>query len=91
MFGIFTIIMLFDQLSAIFDNTPYIDAIQNRRGIRKPKMECLEQVFGEPFSWRWFLPFRLPEKVFKEFKRIREDYLEMELSNNDSYLSQKDA
>lgn len=31
-FGLFTIIMLFDQLSAIFDNTPGIDAMQHRKG-----------------------------------------------------------
>lgn len=31
-FGMFTIIMTFDQIGAIFDNTPYIDSIQGKRG-----------------------------------------------------------
>jgi len=31
-FGLFVIIMLFDQIQAIFENTPGIDALQNRTG-----------------------------------------------------------
>ena len=33
-FGLFTCIMFFDQISAIFENTPGIDAMQNKRGER---------------------------------------------------------
>jgi hypothetical protein len=30
--GLFVTIMMFDQISAIFENTPGIDALQNRKG-----------------------------------------------------------
>lgn len=31
-FALFIIIMIYDQITAIFDNTPQIDQLQNRRG-----------------------------------------------------------
>lgn len=72
LFGLFTIIMLFDQFQAIFDNTPYIDALKNIRGASRSKMESLVQVFGEPFSFRWFLPFPPTTQMKQEFLRLRE-------------------
>jgi len=79
-FGLFTIIMMFDQLSAIFDNTPGIDAIQQRRGVRKPRYQSLIDVFGERFSWRWFLPLNLPAKMRQDF--------EMELKRSQQHQQQ---
>jgi len=66
-FGLFTIIMMFDQFSAIFDNTPGIDAMQNRKGETKPKMQALTDVFGEKLSWRWLVPFGLTKKMLQDF------------------------
>lgn len=65
--------MLCDQFGAIFDNTPYIDSLQGKKGtkvkrgliadseslillLQRTKMESLVEVFGENFSYRWFLP-----------------------------------
>lgn len=60
-FGLFVIIMLFDQLTAIFENTPGIDALQQKKGIKKgSKYQALKEVFGEAFNWKWFLPLNLP-------------------------------
>jgi len=67
-FGLFVIIMMFDQFSAIFDNTPGIDALQNRHGIKRGKYESLRDVFGEPFGWRWFFPLELTPKMRLDFE-----------------------
>jgi len=67
-FGLFVIIMMFDQFSAIFDNTPGIDAMQNRHGIKRGKYESLRDVFGEAFSWRWFFPLDLTPKMRLDFE-----------------------
>ena len=56
-FALFTCIMFFDQIGSIFDNTPYIDMIQGKKGVKRGKMELLNEVFGEPLSWRWLIPF----------------------------------
>jgi len=66
-FGLFVGIMMFDQISAIFDNTPGIDALQNKHGQKRSKYSSLKDVFGEPFSWRWFIPFNLPPKIREDF------------------------
>jgi len=66
-FGLFVIIMMFDQFSAIFDNTPGIDAMQHRRGVARGKYESLRDVFGEAFSWRWFFPLALTPKMRIDF------------------------
>ena len=62
LFGLFTFIMLFDQLSAIFENTPYIMKLKGRKGAKKTKYECLQLVFGEPLHLRWFFPTPLTPK-----------------------------
>jgi len=67
-FGLFVIIMMFDQFSAIFDNTPGIDAMQHRKGVQRGKYESLRDVFGESFSWRWFFPLDLPQKMRIDFE-----------------------
>jgi len=66
-FGLFVIIMMFDQFSAIFDNTPAIDAMQNRHGVRRGKYESLRDVFGEAFSWKWFFPLQMSPKIRLDF------------------------
>lgn len=78
-FGLFTSIMFFDQLSAIFENTPGIDAMQNKKGEQKPKYEAVKDVFGEGFGIRWFLPTDLPAAgkpllVMGLFGRLRSMY-----------------
>jgi palmitoyltransferase len=68
-FGLFCAIMLWDQLSAIFENTPGIDALQNRKGASRGRYESLKEVFGEPLCWRWWLPLNLPASMKDDFER----------------------
>jgi len=68
-FGLFVIIMMFDQFSAIFDNTPGIDQLQHRKGEKRGRYEGLVDVFGEPFSWRWLMPMDLHPKMMLDFER----------------------
>jgi hypothetical protein len=67
-FGLFCAIMLFDQLSAIFENTPGIDALQNKKGVARGKYESLKEVFGEPFNYKWWLPLNLPSRMYQDFE-----------------------
>ena len=67
-FGLFCLIMMFDQLTAILDNTPGIDALQNRQGVKRGRYDSLKAVFGEGVSIRWLLPLRLPKRVEQEFE-----------------------
>ena len=66
-FGLFCVIMMADQLTAILDNTPGIDALQHRPGQRKGRYDALQAVFGEPLSLRWLLPLGLPASVRRDF------------------------
>jgi hypothetical protein len=66
-FGLFTLIMMFDQFSAIFENTPGIDALQNKKGERRGRYDSLIAVFGEPLSLRWLLPFHFTPLLANEF------------------------
>jgi palmitoyltransferase len=68
-FGLFVIIMMCDQFSAIFENTPGIDQLQNRKGEKRGRYESLIDVFGEPFGWKWLLPLDLAPKMFLDFER----------------------
>lgn len=54
--------MLWDQITAIFENTPGIDQLQNKKGVKQGKYDSLKEVFGEAFTWTWFLPINLPQK-----------------------------
>jgi len=67
-FGLFVCIMMFDQFSAIFDNTPGVDALQNKHGPKRSRYQSLKEVFGEPFSWRWFLPLSIPKQIHEDFQ-----------------------
>jgi palmitoyltransferase ZDHHC3/7/25 len=68
LFGLFVSIMLFDQLSAIYENTPGIDMMQNRKGKKQSFMVSLRNVFGESLSWRWFFPLDMPARTFEMLK-----------------------
>jgi ABC-type microcin C transport system permease subunit YejB len=72
LFGMFTVIMLVEQIQAIFENVSYIDSLKNVKGNQRTRMEGLEQVFGEPFSYRWFLPVPITVRLLAEFKRFGE-------------------
>lgn len=67
-FGLFVLIMTFDQLTAIFDNTPGIDALQHKPGVKKGRYQSLVDVFGERISWRWLLPLGLTPTILAEFR-----------------------
>lgn len=66
-FGLFCLIMLWDQVSAILENTPGIDAMQNRKGEARAWYVSLQEVFGERLCWRWWLPVDLPPSVRLDF------------------------
>jgi len=83
-FGLFTIIMVCDQFSAVLDNTPAIDALQNKKGEPKPRMQAIIDVFGERFGWRWFCPFRVSKKLQQDFER------ELQLSEDNQRLLYKE-
>lgn len=57
-FGLFTAIMLCDQVSNISSNTTGIDALQGygNSGAARPFKESLREVFGRRLSVHWFLP-----------------------------------
>ena len=74
LFGLFTFIMLFDQLSAIFSNTPYIDQIKGKKGAKKQKYQCLVDVFGEPFSISWFFPTPLTKQMKENWRIMSNHY-----------------
>ena len=67
-FGLFCAIMMADQLNAIFDNTPGIDALQGKKGERRGRYSSLCTVMGERIGWRWLLPVACPEQLRREFE-----------------------
>ncbi|SOV20718.1 palmitoyltransferase,putative [Plasmodium sp. DRC-Itaito] len=64
LFGMFSMIMLVDQYCAIKTNTTGIEVLKNIKGEEKPFQESLIEVFGQPFSYLWFLPVN--KKIKKE-------------------------
>lgn len=68
LFGIFTTLMLYDQLSVIFENTTYIDKL---KGVVKEKTrnarESLEFTFGEPLGPYALLPKSPTQQLLKDF------------------------
>ena len=91
-FGLFCSIMLWDQLSAIFDNTPGIDALQDRHGdSSQGKYALLQEVFGEPLCWRWWLPLALPPKVAADFSAELEQLEDPLLEQMQNEHEQQDA
>ena len=67
-FGLFCAIMMADQLNAIFDNTPGIDALQGKKGERRGRYNSLCTVMGERIGWRWFVPVACHEQLRREFE-----------------------
>lgn len=63
LFGLFVLVILCDQLGAIFDNTPGIDALQGKVGKKQSKMVNLRGVMGSSLGLHWFLPTALPTNV----------------------------
>ncbi|ESS30531.1 DHHC zinc finger domain-containing protein [Toxoplasma gondii VEG] len=55
-FGLFTLIMFFDQLSAIRANTTGIEILKRETQETRPLSSSLVDVCGAAPSWRWFLP-----------------------------------
>lgn len=74
LFGLFTFIMLFDQITAILANTPYIDQIKGKRGAKKNRYQCLMDVFGEPFSVSWFFPTPLTQQMYENWEAMSNHY-----------------
>uniref|UniRef100_A0A6U3ANU8 Palmitoyltransferase n=2 Tax=Lotharella globosa TaxID=91324 RepID=A0A6U3ANU8_9EUKA len=70
LFVLFTGCMGADQFEAISKNTPYIDRLQGKRGKARPLLENLRDVFGEPFSWKWFLPLPPPQQQRQQFNKM---------------------
>jgi palmitoyltransferase len=64
-FGLFVLIMLFDQFSAIFDSNAE-EGKPNKQ--KRTRYQCLKDVFGEGLSWRWLLPLAMTKKVFEDFE-----------------------
>ncbi|CEO96206.1 Palmitoyltransferase [Plasmodiophora brassicae] len=83
LFGCFVSVMLWDQLSAIFENTPYIDKLQGIKGntTHLGRMALLTEVFGERLSWRWFVPVSLPRRVQDDFYNTCDAYSQGRLDN----------
>jgi hypothetical protein len=61
-FGLFVLIMLFDQISAIWEGESTQD--QGHRS----KYQALQEVFGEPLSVTWLFPLTLPVQVYEDFE-----------------------
>mmetsp|Transcript_123693 Transcript_123693/g.283591 ORF Transcript_123693/g.283591 Transcript_123693/m.283591 type:complete len:270 (+) Transcript_123693:2-811(+) len=60
-FALFTILMMFDQISGIVNDSTGIEMLQNSQSDEvRDWRQSLEEVFGGPPSWRWLLP--LPYK-----------------------------
>ncbi|KEP61322.1 UNVERIFIED_CONTAM: DHHC zinc finger domain-containing protein [Hammondia hammondi] len=55
-FGLFTLIMFFDQLSAIRANTTGIEVLKRETQETRPLSSSLVDVCGAAPSWRWLLP-----------------------------------
>jgi len=72
MFGLFVTIMLFDQLSVVFDNTTYIDKLKgnSKNKERKTKYESLISLFGESLTFGWLLPKSSTRRMMKEFMAL---------------------
>lgn len=77
-FGLFTMMMMWDQLTAIRDDLPGIDALQNKKSKPKGFYNAMKDVFGEStLSWRWLLPLNPTQKLHEylrdELHKLHED------------------
>lgn len=62
-FGLFTSVMLCDQISNISSDQTGIEALQNTPGKARSFHVAMKEVMGCSFSWQWFVP--LPVKRSK--------------------------
>jgi hypothetical protein len=69
-FGIFTIAMGCDQAQAVAENTNYIDRLQKKKGEKQTILRSMEDIWGEPFNWRWFFPLPPTKKLKKDFQKF---------------------
>jgi hypothetical protein len=56
LFGIFTCVMMYDQMSCIVTNTTGIDELKKTPVEKRPLKVNLEEAFGGRFGIHWFLP-----------------------------------
>ena len=71
-FGLFVIIMMFDQLSAIFE---IADEYEQEYGIKKSRYQCVKEVFGSKFGLDWFLPVKMSNDVHINFAQEVQEVL----------------
>jgi ribosomal protein L40E len=76
-FGLFTIIMLFDQINAISENTPYIDKLKGHVGVRQSIYASFRDVFGEELRYTWLLPLGPTKRTLRIHKQTVDDLLEL--------------
>jgi hypothetical protein len=77
-FGIFTIAMGCDQAEAIAENTNYIDRLQKKKGDKQTLLQSMEDIWGEPFGWRWFFPLAPTKTLRKDFQKFcKETWLKL--------------
>jgi hypothetical protein len=74
LFGSFTAVMMFDQLSCIFESNTYIDRLKKKKRGKKSMKDSLEFVFGEPISVGWLFPKSLPTTLIKNFAQMCVDF-----------------
>jgi len=88
-FGLFVIIMMFDQFSAIFESGDPDAAYSHVKGMKKrSRYESLKEVFGSSFNWRWFFPVAVTPQIQKEFliecREAINDYVPPPISTENS-------
>lgn len=82
LFGSFTTVMMFDQLSCIFESNTYIDRLKGKKRGNKGMKDSLEFVFGEPLGAGWFFPKSLPEALITNFATMCTEFQFMGKKNN---------
>lgn len=62
LFGIFTLVMFFTQLSAIFTDETQIETLKGEEPtwVKKGRWQSLKSVFGSDISYKWLSPFEKP-------------------------------
>jgi len=60
-FGLFTLIMLCDQLSRVLSNQTGIEQLQGSQYKARPWRELMQEVMGRGPSWRWVVPTTLSQ------------------------------
>lgn len=66
-FAVFVGAMASDQYEAVTTDTTGIEAMKGWAEKSRSLMAGLTDVFGEPFSWRWFLPIQIGRASFYEW------------------------